>query len=54
MIVLLFVSHQIQSSASVSKILVKTVERVGNMSSAIHVNVCQDTMVHYVKLVSGK
>ena len=45
---------QTQSSVSVSKTLVKTVEHVRNMPSATHVIVHQGTMVPCVKMVSIK
>ena len=54
MIVLLYISYQMQSSVSVNRILVRMVEHVGNMLSATCVSVCQVSMVPCVSLVSKK
>ena len=47
-----YIFLQMQSSVSVSKILVKTVEHVRSTLSATHVIVHQGTMVPCVKMVS--
>ena len=47
-----YIFLQMQSSVSVSKILVRMVERVRNTLSATHVIVHQGTMVPCVKMVS--
>ena len=52
MIVLLYISYQMQSSVSVNRILVRMVEHVGNMLSATHVSACRVSMVPCVSLVS--
>ena len=54
MIVLLYISYQMQSSVSVNRILVRMVEHVGNMLSVTCVSVCQVSMVPCVSLVSKK
>ena len=54
MIVLLYISYQMQSSVSVNRILVRMVEHVGNMLSATCVSVCRVSMVPCVSLVSKK